>query len=239
MSRLRLFFALALLQPIAAHADNEGNFYFGINGVYNHITTDDLLLVGGDAPVNGYGLGVRLGINIMGYAAPEFNIDAQGQNLFKEERGGLGFVGGGLRIHPLKIAEYWVPELRNRPWDVNMYAGLGGWHLIGQQASGNRGRAYEGSFTSFHLAAEYHVTPHFSVGLELPWRFPSYEPYIYFDYQDNEVFCFDQRDLPFIPVQERKDDSCASSPSPEASFFSPTLSMTLRVPLSRKSTSSP
>ena len=230
MSLLRLSFALLLLQPMTASADNEGNFYVGLNAVYNRIATDDLLLVDREAPENGFGLGIRLGINILGYAAPEFNIDAQGQNLFKEERGGLGFVGGGLRIHPLKIAEHWVPELRNRPWDVNFYTGLGGWHLIGQQASGNRGRAYEGGFTSFQLAAEYHVTPHFSVGLELPWRFPAYEPYIYSNYQDNEVFCFDQRDLP----QERREDSCSGGPVPEASFFSPMLSMTLRVPLTRK-----
>ncbi len=230
MSLLRLSFLLVLLQPAMAAADNEGNFYFGFNAVHNRIGTEDVLLVDREPPENGFGLGLRLGLNILGYVAPEFQIDAQGQDLFKDERGGLGFVGGGLRIHPVKIAEHWVPELRNRPWDVNVYAGLAGWHLIGKQASGNRGRAYEASFTSFHLAAEYHVTPHFSVGLELPWRFPRYEPYVYFDYQDDEVFCFDQ-----IPILQRlEEDTCSSAPSPEASFFSPMLSMTLRVPLARK-----
>ena len=84
------------------------------------------------------------------------------------------------------------------------------------------------------------MTPHFSVGLELPWRFPTYEPYIYFDYQENEVFCFDQQgSLRSILVQERREDSCADGDRPEASFFSPMLTMTLRVPLSRKPAAQP
>lgn len=239
MSALRVSLAALLLLPAVALADNDSNFYIGLNAVHNRISTDDVLMVDGVPPDNGFGLGIRLGVNIKGYAAPEFNIDAQGQNLFKEERGGFGFVGGGLRLHLLKVAEHWVPELRNRPWDVNIYTGLGGWHLAGQQASGNRGRAYEGSYTSFQLAAEYHVTPHFSVGLELPWRFPSYKPYVYLDYQEDEAFCFDQRNDRILFLPRDPDDACKESGSPTASFFSPMVTMTLRVPLTRKPRPSP
>ena len=105
----------------------------------NQVTSDDVRIVQSpptqvEVP-SGFKAGLRFGVNIKGYVGVEFDIDAQGWDLFKEERGGLGFVGGGLRLHPVQIAQHWKPVLKEREWDLSL-AYLTGWHLLGQQADG-------------------------------------------------------------------------------------------------------
>jgi hypothetical protein len=228
MSRLASVVALVSFAFPAAAMDS--NFHIAFPLGTNSFTSDDVRLPAGREVPGGFRTGLRLGINVRGIAAAEFNIDAQGWDLFKAERGGLGFVGGGLRLHPVQIAQHWRPEFKGRDWDVSFLLGYG-YHIVGEQADGGRGRAYEGRYTEFSLNAEYYVTDLFTVGLDLPFRTPSYKPQVYTNYEDGHGFCFGQSGN-FIT--NRIDEGCTDSPSPVASVFSPAITLNFRIPLKKK-----
>ena len=209
------------------------NFHISFPLGINQVTSDDVRIIQNppteiEVP-GGFRSGLRLGVNVQGYAGVEFNIDAQGWDLFKSQRGGLGFVGGGLRLHPVQIAQHWKPELTGRDWDVSMLFGTG-WHLLGQQADGGWGRAYEGSYTQFELAVEYYVTDVFTVALELPWRFPTYEPHVFSNYEDGNGYCFGNFGL----IRSDIAGQCDDTTPPQASIFSPAISLNFRIPLAKR-----
>ena len=203
----------------------------------NQVTSNDVRIVQSpptqvEVP-SGFKAGLRFGVNIKGYVGVEFDIDAQGWDLFKEERGGLGFVGGGLRLHPVQIAQHWKPVLKEREWDLSL-AYLTGWHLLGQQADGGWGRAYEGSYNQFEVAVEYYVTDLFTLGLELPWRLPSYDPHIYSNYEEGRGFCFEQRAGEAMFIFNDPVERCAGRTAPTATIFSPSISLNFRIPLVKR-----
>ena len=134
VTRCSALFVLGFAAPAMAM---DSNFHIGFPIGTNQITSDDVRMMQRpptevEVP-GGFRSGLRLGVNIKGYVGIEFNVDAQGWDLFKDERGGLGFVGGGLRLHPVQIAQHWKPVLKDREWDLSL-AYSTGWHLLGQQA---------------------------------------------------------------------------------------------------------
>ena len=227
--------AFALLLTASTAPAMDSNFHIAFPLGMNQVTSNDVRIVQNpptevEVP-GGFRAGLRLGVNIKGYAGIEFDIDAQGWDLFKAERGGLGFVGGGLRLHPVQMLQHWKPALKDRDWDVSMLFGTG-WHLLGQQADGGWGRAYEGSYTQFELAVEYYVTDLFTVALELPWRMPTYEPHVFSNYEDGNGFCFKDQGRGFI--RGNIAGTCEGTTLPEASIFSPAVSLNFRIPLVKK-----
>ena len=228
MKHTVLLAALATVSVPALAGDS--NFHIAFPLGTNSFTSDDVRLPANKEVPGGFRTGLRLGVNVLGYAAAEFNIDAQGWDLFKAERGGLGFVGGGLRLHPVQIAQRWYPHLTGRDWDVSFLLGYG-YHRVGEQADGGRGRAYEGRYTEFSLNAEYYVTDLFTVGFDLPFRTPSYKSQVYTNYEDGHGFCFGQSGN-FIT--NRIDEQCTDSPSPVASVVSPAVTLNFRIPLKKK-----
>jgi hypothetical protein len=226
------FLAVALMAGSAQAMDS--NFHIAFPLGFNQVSSEEVQIVQNpptemDVP-GGFRGGLRLGVNIKGYVGIEFNVDAQGWDLFKEERGGLGFVGGALRLHPVQIAQHWKPELKTRDWDISMAYGTG-WHLLGQQADGGWGRAYEGSYHQFELAFEYYVTEIFTVALELPWRNPVYDPHVFSNYEEGTGFCYD--DGVWLGLRGSVAGTCEGKTAPQASIFSPAISLNFRIPLTR------
>ena len=215
----------------------DSNFHIGFPLGTNQINSDDVRIVQRppteiEVP-GGFRGGLRLGVNIKGYVGIEFNVDAQGWDLFKDERGGLGFLGGGLRLHPVQIAQHWKPVLEDREWDLS-FAYSTGWHLLGQQADGGWGRAYEGSYNQFELAVEYYVTDLFTIALELPWRLPSYDPHIFSNYEEGRGFCFEQQPGEIMMIFPDPVERCEGRTAPSATIFSPSISLNFRIPLVKK-----
>ena len=233
-SMMRILGLSSLLLGTAVQA-GDSNFYLSLPLGFNSISSDDVRIIQSpptemEVP-GGFRGGLRMGINVKGYIGFEGSIDAQGWDLFKAERGGLGFVGGGVRLHPVQVAQHWFPNLVARDWDLS-FAWATGWHLLGQQADGGWGRAFEGSYQQYELAAEYYVTEGFTIGLELPWRLPTYDPHVFSNYEDNKGFCFEDRNIPIIWTDIA--GRCEGKAVPTAVIMSPAISLNLRIPLSRK-----
>jgi len=222
--------AFVLLLTASTASAMDSNFHIAFPLGINQVSSDDVRLppISTEVP-SGIRAGLRLGLNIKGYAAIEFDVDAQGWDVFKEERGGLGFVGGGLRLHPVQIAQHWKPILKDRDWDLSL-AYTTGWHLLGQM-SGGSGLAYEGSYNQFEFAVEYYVSDLFTVALELPWRIPSYAPHVFTDYEDDIGYCFEEGLSSF---DRQIAGSCEGKVAPEAVVFSPAISFNFRIPLRKK-----
>jgi len=229
--------ALVLLGLASPAAAMDSNFHIAFPVGINQVTSDDVRIIQSpptevEVP-GGFRTGLRLGVNIKGYVGFEFNVDAQGWDLFKEERGGLGFVGGGLRLHPVQIAQHYEPMLTDREWDISLGYSTG-WHLLGQQADGGWGRAFEGSYNQFDLVAEYYVTDLFTVALELPWRLPTYDPHVYSNYEEGRGFCFDRQGDPSNLLFSDPVERCTGRTAPTATIFSPAVSLNFRIPLVKK-----
>ncbi len=234
LTRCVALVVLGLASPAAAM---DSNFQIAFPVGINQVSSDDVRIIQSppteiEVP-GGFRTGLRLGVNIKGYVGIEFNVDAQGWDLFKEERGGLGFVGGGLRLHPVQIAQHYQPMLKDREWDIS-FGYSTGWHLLGQQADGGWGRAFEGSYNQFDLVAEYYVTDLFTVALELPWRLPTYDPHVYSNYEEGRGFCFDRQGDPSNMLFSDPVERCAGRTAPTAAIFSPAVSLNFRIPLVKK-----
>ena len=72
------------------------------------------------------------------------------------------------------------------------------------------------------------------MGLELPWRLPSYDPHIYSNYEEGRGFCFEQRAGEAMFIFNDPVERCAGRTAPTATIFSPSISLNFRIPLVKR-----
>jgi len=121
-----------------------------------------------------YTLNLHLGWNFYGHAAVEAAIHATSWDLFKEDRGGSGFVGGRLAWYPLQL----VSSLADRKYDAGVEFGTG------YSIAGGPNYGMEGSYVQFGASGEIYVAKSISFALNLRYFIPMWSTY-YLDYNQN------------------------------------------------------
>ena len=190
-----------LFAPTAAA--RNGGIYVEIAPAYGFFFADEVVVENGgdsgsDSPVNGFVPQLKLGVTLFGVAGVEAEAAAFGWDLFQEKRGGGGYVGGAVRLLPLEVLSYILPDTveipslipagpvtwKDRPFDIGIILG-GGYTLVGENY------AYQGGYFKWGVDLKVYVTPNFAVGLELPFRHMFYENFRYTNYADSLGLCTD------------------------------------------------
>jgi hypothetical protein len=175
---------------ISGTADAKRGFYMGLGVGFATVSgetaielknpnKDPDLKAGGDArkivsTEEGEGVlfDFRLGYNILGVTAIEFNISAGGNELSDWDKiEGHGGFFGLVKLYPAQF----FPEVVDRQWDLHIYAGAGLYFMAYQpQAYPNRametdGRGWYPSFAvKWGFGGEYYLPGDFlSLGLDL------------------------------------------------------------------------
>ena len=104
--------------------------------------------------LNGHSATLRLGYNILGHATPEATLTATGWNLTESNRGGAGFVTGGVHWHPIEI----FMKGKERFYDASLFFGLG-YGIMGQ----NRGM--DGFAWQYGVSTDFYVAKSIALGL--------------------------------------------------------------------------
>ena len=132
-----------------------------------------------------YCLTLRFGYNILGFATIEFAVTGSGWNLGDSFRGGGGYAGGVVRLHPLEIL-WRVLQKDPRPFglDFSTYWGWGyGIAGFGENASeGLQALGMDGFTFQWGFDVEYYFTKAIGVSLGLRGGFPFWNK-LYIDYE--------------------------------------------------------
>lgn len=239
MKRLVPALVMVCLGLTAAPQDARAvsGLYLALGAGYGNFSGDELvvqeLATGGDVPDYGdnccpgpsLGVQLRLGFSIFGFAAPEFGFVGQGWGVGGNENGGAGFIGGGVRIFPIKFLSLFGLD-SDLPIDVGLGA-LFGYSLAGQDF------AYTGTFWDVDFHFDFLVTSFMAVGVKLDVILPNYSAFVYTDYKNNRGRCSnsgDQGDLSMI--FDKADANCVGD-GPSTTVLSPQLYLTFHFdPLS-------
>jgi hypothetical protein len=244
---------LATLAPSAAQARN-GGIYLELAPSWGFYMTDEVIIEDGDDsgspyPQAGFTPQLNVGFNMFGLAGAELNVAAHGWDLGRVERGGGGFIGGTFRMTPLELLSFVMPDdlrvpilippetvtFRDRPFDIGIKLG-GGYTLVGEDF------AYQGGYFQWGFDVKWFITPHFAIGLDLPFRQAILEPFRYVDYADSRGFCTDGADatgaggVDVVPDPDRTRffdveivandlDSQCDGRAPEALLFAPSFTI--------------
>lgn len=141
---------------------------------------------------SGLAAGLRLGYNVMGYGGLEFNLLAHGN--WKSAGAtweGLGHIGVLARISPIQFLTLAdnpkLKALKNRDWDVKVFAGFAPYVVGGYHISADVGRGWEGYSVEWGLGAEYYVVPTVSFGMDLRFLHSSFDTFLQ-DWSPREAF---------------------------------------------------
>lgn len=173
-------------------------------------------------PSPGLATQLRLGFSIFGFAGPEFGLVANGWDL-GSDTGGAGFVGGGIRIFPIKFLGLMGLDDTDFPID----AGIGvmyGYGLVGKDF------AYTGTFVDVDLHIEYKLTSFLSAGIKFDAIFPSYGDFALTSYKNDRGRCLDaggSQDLVGQASPVDRDGANCSGRGPNTTFISPQIIFTL------------
>lgn len=195
---------VAFATPAAAR---HGGLYFEIDPGYGIMFTDDIVVENEDAadgdggrgelPESSFSPGLKIGLNLFGWAGAEGQFAGQFWGV-GQDPGGFGFAGGVARVTPLEVLTYVLPEdfelpalsvvgptkWADRPFDLGF--SIGGGYMLGGEDY-----AYQGSYFQWGFDLKYFVTPNFALGIDLPFRHTILEPFRYTDYGDGEGLCTD------------------------------------------------
>ena len=265
---MRAFALSAALSPVlavllfspAAQARN-GGLYLELAPAWGLYSTEEVIIEEGnddfsDYPVATFVPQLKAGISLFGWAGGEAHIaghwwdwpDAGG------DPGGAGYVGGVVRVIPLEVLSYILPDdvkipslgkdglvdvtWKDRPFDLGISMG-GGYTMVGEDY------AYQGSYFQWGFDIKAYITPNFSIGLDFPFRHPAYEPFRWSNFNDQTGFCTDGEQaygiiagqridvsdnvgetFPQAEVQARDiDEACDDGRAPSAFFFAPALTI--------------
>ncbi len=254
---LRSLVVLVAIVCAAPAAARNGGLYLELAPSWGFYVSDEVVIdkdpdTNQKFPEAGFTPQLKLGVNLFGWAGAEADIAAFGWDVFDQQRGGGGFVGGAFRITPLEIFTYILPDTveipsllprgpvtwKNRPFDLGIYMG-GGWGLVGEDY------AYQGGYFKWGFDLKFFVTPQFAVGIDLPFRHTFYEPFRYVDFNNARGFCTDHEQgfgyagdnrvdvepslsrntyRPFEVASSDADDVC-DQPAPGAFFFAPAFTV--------------
>lgn len=240
-----------LTAALPAQARN-GGLYFELAPAWGFFLTDEVIIEdgdddGSDFPTGGFVPQLKLGFHLFGLVGAELDVAAHGWDLGVVDRGGAGYIGGAVRVTPLELLQWVIPEdvrfpdllhgeqvsWHDRFFDIGVYLG-GGYTLIGEDY------AYQGAYLKWGFDAKWYITPFFALGMDLPFRIPMYEPFRYTNYSTSKGLCVDGKDaygrggIP-VPVMQARATSlefdatdissaCDGRP-PEAIFFTPALTI--------------
>ncbi len=223
--------ALLLVKPEPAHA--LSGLYLSIGLGYGAFTGDQLVVYEQDGPNDipkegrdngccpGHGLAAqfRLGYSIFGFAAPEFGIVGDGFGVGTNETGGVGIVGGGVRIFPIHFLS--LAGLDDDSFPVD--AGIGvlfGWTIAGKDF------AYTGTAWDVDFHIDFKLASFFSLGVKLDIGIPNYGAFVYVDYKNDRGRCANNGSQDIAGGVFDKDDANCTGDGPKTTFLSPQLYMT-------------
>ncbi len=172
---------------------------------------------------------LRLGFSIKGFAGPEIAVVGSGWNLGSGDEGGAGFVGGGVRIFPIKFLELGGLETKDFPIDV----GLG--VMFGYAVAGSD-FAYTGTAWDFDIAVEYKLASFLSAGVKLDMALPTYDNFAMTSWSGNRGRCLDTDANqvlinPGVIDRNNAGDQCPAGRGPETVFISPQIVFTFHFDL--------
>ncbi|MBI5524915.1 MAG: ankyrin repeat domain-containing protein [Deltaproteobacteria bacterium] len=179
---------LAALVP-SLRADAKEGFYIGIGmggasvdgqriDLVNNTGLVDIGQFGTDGIDSSFGMLLRFGYNILGYASAEFDLSAFGSNVGeKSKRNGAGLVTGLARYHPM---EHFIKD-----YEVDPYAYFGlGYSFAGYQAyeygkPERQSKGFRGLALQTGLGCDYYFVRWFSAGALVNFYFPLYDTLLY------------------------------------------------------------
>lgn len=251
---MRFLVVLAVLLSASSASARNGGLYFELAPSWGFYSTEEALIEEGndsfaDFPVATFVPALKLGVNLFGWAGAEAHVTGQFWDL-EGDPGGGGYAGGVVRVTPLEVLTYVLPDTvevpslfppgpvtwKNRPFDLGFSMG-GGYTLIGEDY------AYQGGYFQWGFDVKWFITPNFAVGLDFPFRHMLYQNFRYANFNNRTGYCTDGRDA-YVPVGENKvevrddageafdsvessdADSLCDEPAPAAFFFAPALTIT-------------
>ncbi len=250
---------LALAAP-AAHA-RHGGLYLELAPSWGFYNTDEVVIEedqseASDFPVATFVPQLKAGFSLFGWAGGEAHIAGHwwGWPEVGGDPGGAGYVGGVVRVTPLEVLSYILPDdvklpalgpegvtevtWKDRPFDLGFSMG-GGYTLVGEDY------AYQGSYFQWGFDVKAYITPNFAIGLDFPFRHPGYEPFRFANFSERTGFCTDgEQGYGFVagqrvdvdrytgetfPAAEVSaadvDTECDDGRAPEAFFFAPAITI--------------
>ena len=240
-------FAVVGLWSTPASA-RHGGLYLELGTGYGFFDSDEVIVDhdNGDVASSSFAPTLKLGVNLFGWAGVEAEASGHYWGL-GADLGGGAYGGGNVRITPLEALTYVIPQdfklwspqgdvgWKDRPFDLGVTFG-GGYTIVGEDY------AYQGSYFQWGLDAKFFVTPNFAIGLDLPFRTPTYQPFRYTNFSEGDGLCTDGGNaysragltlgLPWPVQPQRPGDEfnasdlspCTGDP-PAASFFAPSFTI--------------
>lgn len=157
----------------------------------------------------------RVGYSIFGFGGPEFVFIGTGFNSFN---GGGGFIGGGLRLYPLRFLSLAGLDTESFPIDLSV-AGSFGYTLVGQDF------AYEGTFWDIDTVLMYKLTSFMSIGARLNVILPNFDDFVFTSFSGDRGRCLDgngQQDFdPANPTSSPRESLECNGRGPDTTILSP------------------
>lgn len=247
--------ALAMFSPSAQA--RHGGLYLELAPAWGIYSTDEVIIEEGnesfsDYPVATFVPQLKAGFNLFGWAGAEAQLAGHFWDI-DGDPGGAAYVGGVVRVTPLEVLSYILPDTveipslypegpvtwKDRPFDLGFSMG-GGYTIVGEDY------AYQGGYFQWGFDIKAYITPNFAIGLDFPFRHTMYAPYRFSNFSNRTGFCTDGEDAygyvngqrvpvpdsagetwPAAEVQAADiDELCDDGPAPEAFFFAPALTIT-------------
>ena len=225
----------------------HGGLYFELAPGLGMMNTDEVIVgEDGDVAESSFSPGLKLGFNLFGWAGAEAQFAGTFWNLGSNDVGGAGFAGGVVRVTPLEVLSFVIPDTveipsilpagpvtwKDRPFDLGFSVG-GGYAIAGEDY------AYQGGYFQWGFDLKFFITPNFALGIDLPFRHTIFEPFRYTDFGDGDGLCTDGgkafgrsgTEYAPSPIRAGGDELSASDVSsckgrpPDALFFAPALTI--------------
>lgn len=251
---LRLFAVLFVMVASTSALARNGGLYFELAPSWGFYSSDEAVIEEGNDdfgkfPVATFVPALKVGVNLFGWAGAEAHVTGHFWDL-EDDPGGAGYVGGVVRVTPLEVLSYALPDTvevpslfppgpvkwKNRPFDLGFSMG-GGYTLVGEDY------AYQGAYFQWGFDVKWFITPNFAIGLDFPFRHLLYQNFRYANFNERTGYCTDGEDAYFpsgdnkIPVSDNAGesglqiessdaDSLCDEAEPAAFFFAPALTIT-------------
>lgn len=221
----------------ASEARAASGFYLDVGGGLAFSNGDDLIVYEDPAqdsvpirdpddccpPLGGAG-SFRLGYGIAGYVAPEFTLVG---NIFDagNDIGGMGFIGGGVRLFPFKFLNLVGLSMDDFPVELGIGNNFG-WGVTG------RDFLYQGFVHDLDLSLAFRIASFFDIGFRTDFLFTYYDNFVYTDQGTNRGVCLSEsgtfpenyvaQPAPLGDIVIRDQASCSGN-GPDANFIIPQI----------------
>lgn len=221
----------------ASEAQAASGFYLDVAGGFALANGDDLIVYEDPsqdsvplqdpddccAPLGAAG-SLRLGFGIFGYIAPEFTVIG---DIFdaSDDLGGMGFIGGGVRLFPFKFLNLVGLSMDAVPLELAVGNNFG-WGVTG------RDFLYQGFVHDLDLSLAVRVADFFDIGFRTDFMFTYYDNFVYTDEGSNQGVCLSEsgtfpvdyvaQPAPVGNIVVRDVANCSGS-GPDANFIIPQI----------------